>query len=1617
MNKKIFLLAVAFIIIVITLQAYAQVTQGCCCDPVTKTGNFEGQVTCLAKNYLFIGPPPNITTTCNQMCNATPVTPPAVQAGQCGAPGYKPAPMNAVASPVKGQMAVKLDFNIPCPSDYVKIFRCTGGAECTSFAEIARIAPTNTYTDSSGLLWDQTYTYRIMAHYNVAGDSFNVSVAANPGDIECWGRQGTNVFCISRFFYSQDFISDYLKANGYKTLSDDTFTSNFNDAVRTAFNSLFEKAWFCNNANKLSRPTPAIECTGSRICVSDGSAARCVEPSACAIGGNLGMYPSLASCEGSATKNYCFLDRSQSIIDKCYQCSAQMRCFDYHSKGACERDNCGVGQCAWKDVFPVLGIGTCYDTRVDTCQFCSASFSSSARNQEGYNAVFDACTDEKSSALSTTAKSCFFDKNQKLGKGCEQADCTLYTQAQCGSPAGGITLNPDNSLKTYSTDSCGIRACQYSSDTGCVKNADGNTGVGWQDCYGADNPRACERDYFPPETILYATGLKPGKHDYINIVIKDKLSKDAAPSEMQGQAGYKTYICIVSNATTCSIASQFTAVNATQLNINDLDLQDGQKSVGRLHSGSNLIKFYSVDKYKNAEVIGKSILIIACDKCSGPKALSINVTSAKKVGDRYYTNSLQPTITVIFNKPAQLTASSLVKESAGIPISVSPVSGLNYQYTFRLNSQLSEGTYVFSLNAADNNAVQMDDPVLFELAVDTTPPTVVISPPDASEFSVGSAAIVLNFSEPVLLGSTSLDEIVFVDKYAKRALPIMLSSRLKASDNMSFSGTVSNLREGLKIVNVNAMDYASNRVMSKSSFSVITAAPQMRLKEPSWGVAPGYTFDIVVETSSAADCRYIYDVPTPPPDDQFDTLAVFDSTGGIEHRVAGFNKIPFGDGSAHKLHVYCKTDKFGIAKDTFEMYVDTIPPLIISSYAQPNPIVEPAAPNTSVYMTRLQVQTNKNGFCKYSSSKQNFAEMEGFFPGFDEDPKKSHSADVNVSQAANHTFYVACKSLSGLASPTVMIKFYIDLTQPFKVTSMTKPYTGESLFFLGVETNKRSFCYFGEDAQAISNCFGNCSFGTSHVQQVTKSAGTHTFYVKCNTGAGGEISSVLPIVVSVDNTPPSMLFVDDSSTLPGQADISWYPGKLRLRFLGADNESRIVEYYYMLETAFTREILVNWTPSLELNGSPIYVAANLTDGTRYIFRVKPVNVAGLEGEPMASDGVTVDTTKSPPECANGDADLNETDIDCGGSCAGCAVGKRCRGHTDCDSMFCINGACAAAACDDGYRNGKESDIDCGGTDCGKCALNMTCAADSDCDSGKCEYGQCIIPGPCENGILDGSESDIDCGGSCPDRCSAGQNCNAVDDCWSSLNCLGHTCREPPAEGADLANMFSCEDEIDDAWRIKHFGSVICDGEGAPDADPDGDLLLNIEEYRAGANPKDRDTDKDGWSDKQEIDEGTNPLDKKSHPSSMFLSFLKVLFILALLAGAAYGAYYGYKKGYFEKLVEEIKKKLQKAPPEEISPAARPRPAAPAPIPMEKITPLRKLVKKKAEVPEEFISLEEIKRRAEKPEAPLEKLREMKKRPKLVERAPKEEAISKLRGITEKPSEDALSRLKKLKKAK
>ncbi len=148
-------------------------------------------------------------------------------------------------------------------------------------------------------------------------------------------------------------------------------------------------------------------------------------------------------------------------------------------------------------------------------------------------------------------------------------------------------------------------------------------------------------------------------------------------------------------------------------------------------------------------------------------------------------------------------------------------------------------------------------------------------------------------------------------------------------------------------------------------------------------------------------------------------------------------------------------------------------------------------------------------------------------------------------------------------------------------------------------------------------------------------------------------------------------------------------------------------------------------------------------------------------------------------CSDGVKNQGETDIDCGGSnCGVCMAGQACEQGSDCITGRCENSVCTMSngTCDDMTRNQDETDVDCGGSTCGACANGLMCDGNSDCQSGRCMGGTCAMPS-CSDGIRNQDETDVDCGGATCAACGDGQGCALGRDC-TSLSCVGGMCAAP-----------------------------------------------------------------------------------------------------------------------------------------------------------------------------------------------------------------------------------------------
>ncbi len=80
-------------------------------------------------------------------------------------------------------------------------------------------------------------------------------------------------------------------------------------------------------------------------------------------------------------------------------------------------------------------------------------------------------------------------------------------------------------------------------------------------------------------------------------------------------------------------------------------------------------------------------------------------------------------------------------------------------------------------------------------------------------------------------------------------------------------------------------------------------------------------------------------------------------------------------------------------------------------------------------------------------------------------------------------------------------------------------------------------------------------------------------------------------------------------------------------------------------------------------------------------------------------------------CGNGELDEGET----------------CDDGNDDNGDDCLT-SCELANCEDGYWHvANETDVDCGG-DCDSCSVGKHCDQDADCDSSLCSNGVCSVPG-------------------------------------------------------------------------------------------------------------------------------------------------------------------------------------------------------------------------------------------------------------------------------------------------
>jgi hypothetical protein len=230
--------------------------------------------------------------------------------------------------------------------------------------------------------------------------------------------------------------------------------------------------------------------------------------------------------------------------------------------------------------------------------------------------------------------------------------------------------------------------------------------------------------------------------------------------------------------------------------------------------------------------------------------------------------------------------------------------------------------------------------------------------------------------------------------------------------------------------------------------------------------------------------------------------------------------------------------------------------------------------------------------------------------------------------------------------------------------------------------------------------------------------------------------------------------------------------------------------------------------------------ANAFDGRLDVLAELAVDAADETGDagdaPDSIEAASADVPENvtyPAHCSNQVQNGTETDVDCGGDCAGCTLGQACVTNPDCGvgaGCDAQHGGCTCDAntrtcvhnhCSDNKLDGDETAVDCGGSVCAGCGPGKPCDVDNDCSataagcdptqggcacdaiSGFCIYSHCF------DHKKDYGESDIDCGGPCS-PCVTGKECLVNADCalqacdGISMTCVTNQCADHHKDGQE-----------------------------------------------------------------------------------------------------------------------------------------------------------------------------------------------------------------------------------------
>lgn len=420
---------------------------------------------------------------------------------------------------IKSKPEVRLNWGVSCPVENFFVYRCEG-ADCEPSEAIEELeGKTTTFTDT--IEARKTYCYKVEAYYPEAprpgpplpDSQFSEKECIDTGDEYCFSLR--KQFCTN----GPDDFTFIPKPPTHITECDDlNFFVNKKDCRDLG------EDYICTGPDK----------NGIATCVHKSECDKCNDPLGIfSFNGEI-LYKyideikgeeveEILSCNDQKIKT-CYLDYTNTSIDKYYGCENIESCYDYKSGQPCKENRClGEIDCAWEDysllgeTYPEIGFGVCHpiEEELQDCSLCG---------DDRYNNIFGKCTEPvcdlfgdcyykggSSACLHKRNITCFNYDNQEDCTGADNTNVEIDVVWKNQEKESGTNRVLQESEDIFGFGKCKWAWIDYRQENLCIKDSDDSYESNTNDPVDGCDPfdLSCRRDVISPETTIpYSTLVK-----------------------------------------------------------------------------------------------------------------------------------------------------------------------------------------------------------------------------------------------------------------------------------------------------------------------------------------------------------------------------------------------------------------------------------------------------------------------------------------------------------------------------------------------------------------------------------------------------------------------------------------------------------------------------------------------------------------------------------------------------------------------------------------------------------------------------------------------------------------------------------------------------------------------------------------------------------------------------------------------------------------------------------------------------------------------------------------------------------------------------------------------------